>query len=59
MTAPVLRSAADRARRSLVGLAAGNDRVRGLVARAGAELTVAAERATAVAEARRAGVPDA
>ena len=59
MTAPVLRSAADRARRSLVGLAAGNERVRGLVARAGAELTVAAVRATAVAEARRAGVPDA
>ena len=36
-----------------------HDRVRALVARGGAELTAAAERATAVAEARRAGVPDA
>jgi len=59
VTAPVVRSAVDRARRALVGVAAGNDRVRALVARGGAELTAAAERATAVAEARRAGVPDA
>jgi len=59
VTAPKVRAAADRARRALVDLAAANDRVRALVARGGAELTAAAERATAVAEARRAGVPDA
>jgi 2-polyprenyl-3-methyl-5-hydroxy-6-metoxy-1,4-benzoquinol methylase len=59
VTPSVVRSAAERARRALVDLAAGNERVRALVARGGAELTAAAERATAVAEARRAGVPDA
>ncbi len=59
MTAPVVRSTAERVRRALVDLAAGNDRLRALVARGGAELTAAAERATALAEARRAGVPDA
>ena len=59
MTSPAVRSAAERVRRALVDLAAGNDRVRALVARGGAELTAAAERATALAEARRAGVPDA
>ena len=59
MTRSVLRSAAQRARRALVDLASGHERVRALVARGGAELTAAAERATAVAEARGAGVPDA
>jgi SAM-dependent methyltransferase len=59
VTSPILRSAAGRARRALVDLAAGHDRVRALVARSGAELTAAAERAAAEAEARRAGVPDA
>ena len=59
MTSPVLRTALDRARRALVDLAAGHDQVRSVVARGGAELTNAAERAAAMAEARRAGVPDA
>lgn len=59
MTPPFVRSAAERARRALIDLAAGHDRVRALVARGGAELTLAAERATALAVAQRAGVPDA
>ncbi|MGD0882861.1 MAG: class I SAM-dependent methyltransferase [Acidimicrobiales bacterium] len=59
MTSPRLRAAAERARRALVDVAARHDRVRAVVARGGAELTAAAERATAVAEAQRAGVPDA
>jgi SAM-dependent methyltransferase len=59
VTGPLLRSAAGRARRSLVDLAAGHDRVQALLARGGAELTAAAEQAKAEAEARRAGVPDA
>jgi SAM-dependent methyltransferase len=59
VTPTYVRSATERARRALIDLAAGHDRVRALVARGGAELTAAAERATALAEARRAGVPDA
>ena len=59
MTPPIVRSAAERARRALIDLAAGHERIRAFVGRGGAELTLAAERATAVAEARRAGVPDA
>ena len=59
MTSPRFRSAAESARRALVDLAAGNDRIRAVVARVGGELTDAAGLATALAEARRAGVPDA
>jgi len=59
VTPTYVRSATERARRALIDLAAGHDRVRALVARGGAVLTAAAERATALAEARRAGVPDA
>jgi SAM-dependent methyltransferase len=59
VTPPLVRRAAERARRVLVDLAAGHDRVRSVLARGGAELTAAADRATAMAEARRAGVPDA
>jgi len=59
VTSPRIRSAAERARRALVDLAAGHEGIRAVVARAGGELTDAAARATAVAEARRAGVPDA
>jgi len=54
-----VRSVVDVVRRSVVDVAAGHDRVRALLARAGGELTTAAERAAAVAEARLAGVPDA
>ncbi len=59
MTSPRIRSATDKARRVLIEVAAGHDRVRAVVARVGGELSDAAERAAAVAEARRAGVPDA
>ena len=59
MTSPRLRSTGNRARQALIDLAAGHGRVRAVLARGGAELTAAAERATAVAEARAAGVPDA
>jgi SAM-dependent methyltransferase len=59
MTSPRIRSATDKARRVLIDVAAGHDRVRAVVARVGGELSNAAERAAAVAEARRAGVPDA
>ena len=40
-------------------MAAGHDRVRAVLARAGGELVAVSDRATAMAEARRAGVPDA
>ncbi len=59
MTPPRVRAAAEAARRAMVDLAAGNDRFRAVLARAGGELTALSERATAQAEARRAGVPDA
>ena len=59
MTSPRIRSATDKARQVLIDVAAGHDRVRAAVARVGGELSNAAERAAAVAEARRAGVPDA
>ena len=59
MTSPRLRTAAESARQALVDVAAGHVRLRALLARAGGELTNAAERATAQVEAERAGVPDA
>jgi SAM-dependent methyltransferase len=59
MTAPIVRSAAGRVRRAVVDVASRSDHLRAVLARAGAELTAAAERAAAGAEARRAGVPDA
>jgi SAM-dependent methyltransferase len=59
MTSPRIRAAAGSGRPALVGLAAGHDRIRAVVARIGGELTDAAGRAAAMAEARRAGVPDA
>jgi len=59
VTRPILRSAAGYARRALIDLATDHERVRALVARGGAELTAAAERAAAESEARSAGVPDA
>ncbi len=59
MTPPRVRAAAEAARQALVDLAVGHDRLRSVLARAGAELTALSERATARAEARRAGVPDA
>ncbi len=59
MTSRRLRSAADSVRSLVVDVAAGHDSVRSVVARLGGELTNVADRATAVAEARRAGVPDA
>ena len=59
MTSPRIRSAAESGRRALVDLAVGHGRIRAVVARVGSELTDAAGRATAIAEARRAGVPDA
>jgi SAM-dependent methyltransferase len=59
VTPPIVRAAAGRAWRALIDLAGRHDRLRSLVARGGAELTAVADRATAVSEARRAGVPDA
>ncbi len=59
MTPPRLRAAAEATRRALVDLAAGHDRIRAVLARTGGELTAVAERATALSEARSAGVPDA
>jgi len=59
MTPPRVRAAVGSARRLLVEAAAGNTTVRSVLARLGGELTALADRATAVAEARDAGVPDA
>jgi len=59
MTPPRLRAAAGSARQLLIDLAAGHATVRAALARLGGELTAAADRAKAMAEARRAGVPDA
>ena len=59
MTPTRVRAAAEAARKAVVDLAAGHDRVRAGLARAGGELTALYERATALSEARRAGVPDA
>ena len=59
MTSSRVRAAAESARRALIDVAAGHDRIRTVLARAGGELTAVSERAAATAEARRAGVPDA
>ena len=48
MTSPRLRSTGNRARQALIDLAAGHGRVRAVLARGGAELTAAAERATEI-----------
>jgi SAM-dependent methyltransferase len=59
VTPPRVRAAAEAARQALVDLAAGHDLVRAGLARVGGELTALSERAAALSEARRAGVPDA
>ena len=59
MTSSRVRTVAESARRALIDVAAGHDRVRAVLARAGGELVAVTDRATALAVARRAGVPDA
>lgn len=59
MSSPLLRRVAGGLRSGLGRAAAASPRLRAVVARTGAELTAAAERAGAAAAAQQAGVPDA